>query len=161
MLNHFSIFQLFYMGKGRIWNISCGNKRSSNSCCEQGEFGDLLKAVILNDNKVLSTDPAIFLKSTSHCKNQHSERQIIHTFQQPRILYFYLSSGFLSLLMICCSFTHAVNSATRASLQDNSSLAPPAPNSSFCHPTCVSDSCASLTLQAGQGTGLDLKSGLI
>lgn len=136
MLNHLSIFKLlplFYKGKGKVWNISCGNKRSHNSCHECGGFADLLKAVILNYIKVLSTDPAILLNSTSHCKNQHSERQIIHIFQcSPG---FYISNSvlvfFKTILITCFSFTHAVNSATRASLQDNSFLAPPAPKLIF------------------------------
>lgn len=83
MLNHFSIFKLlplFYKGKGKVWNISCGNKRSHNSYREHGGVADLFKAVILNYIRVLSTDPAILLNSTSHCKNQHSETQIIHIF---------------------------------------------------------------------------------
>lgn len=56
---------------------------------------------------------------------------------------------------MCFSFTHAVNSATRASLQDNSFLAPPAPEllifPALNHPTCLSDSCASLTLRGWRG----------
>lgn len=71
MLNHFSIFKLlplFYKGKGKVWNTSCGNKRSHNSYREHGGVADLFKAVILNYIKVLSTDPAILLNSTSHCE---------------------------------------------------------------------------------------------
>lgn len=97
MLNHFSIFKLlplFYKGKGKVWNLSCGNKRFHNSYREHGGVADLFKAIILNYIKVLSTDPAILLNSTSHCKNQHSETQIIHIFQcSPG---FYISNSVLA-----------------------------------------------------------------